>query len=69
MTGAGDRPLLVLDRFGEGRVAQLASDHAWLWSRGYEGGGPPHVRVPELFDAPSGVADLRVTRVAAGELW
>lgn len=40
MTGIGDRPLLVLDRVGEGRVALLASDHAWLWSRGYEGGGP-----------------------------
>ncbi len=40
MTGLGDRPLLVLDRVGEGRVAMLASDHAWLWSRGYEGGGP-----------------------------
>ncbi|MDJ0994435.1 MAG: hypothetical protein QNI90_12730 [Dinoroseobacter sp.] len=40
MTGPGDRPLLILDRVGEGRVALLASDHAWLWSRGYEGGGP-----------------------------
>jgi hypothetical protein len=35
-----DRPLLILDRVGEGRVALLASDHIWLWSRGYEGGGP-----------------------------
>ncbi len=40
MTGPGDRPLLVLRRVGEGRVALMASDHAWLWSRGYEGGGP-----------------------------
>jgi len=40
MTGKGDRPLLVLDRVGEGRVALLASDHAWLWGRGFEGGGP-----------------------------
>ncbi|MEO1460109.1 MAG: hypothetical protein AAFV49_21410, partial [Pseudomonadota bacterium] len=40
MTGADARPLLLLDRVGEGRVALLASDHAWLWSRGYEGGGP-----------------------------
>ncbi|MCY4292552.1 MAG: hypothetical protein OXC72_12460 [Roseovarius sp.] len=40
MTGAEDRPLLVLDRVGEGRVALLASDNAWLWHRGYEGGGP-----------------------------
>ena len=40
MTGAEERPLLVLDRVGEGRVALLASDHAWLWGRGFEGGGP-----------------------------
>ena len=40
MTGVEERPLLVLDRVGEGRVALLASDHAWLWSRGFEGGGP-----------------------------
>ncbi|WP_137702593.1 glutamine amidotransferase [Marimonas lutisalis] len=40
MSGFDDQPLLVLDRVGEGRVALLASDHAWLWSRGYENGGP-----------------------------
>ncbi len=40
MTGPGDRPLLVLNRVDQGRVAVLASDHAWLWGRGYEGGGP-----------------------------
>ncbi len=40
MRGLDGAPLLLLDRVGEGRVALLASDHAWLWSRGYEGGGP-----------------------------
>ncbi|MEO0746111.1 MAG: hypothetical protein AAFY49_12260 [Pseudomonadota bacterium] len=40
MEGVDDRPLLILDRVEEGRVALLASDHAWLWNRGYEGGGP-----------------------------
>jgi hypothetical protein len=40
MSGPGDRPLLVLDRVDEGRIAVLASDHAWLWGRGFEGGGP-----------------------------
>jgi hypothetical protein len=40
MTGAQERPLLILDRVGKGRVAQLASDQIWLWSRGFEGGGP-----------------------------
>ena len=38
------RPLVVLDRVGEGRVAQLMSDHLWLWNRGIDGGGPQ----PEL---------------------
>ena len=40
MTGADGEPLLLLARFGEGRVALLLSDHIWLWARGYEGGGP-----------------------------
>ncbi|MAM25615.1 MAG: hypothetical protein CML55_09615 [Rhodobacteraceae bacterium] len=40
LEGVDDRPLLILDRVEQGRVALLASDHAWLWSRGYEGGGP-----------------------------
>ena len=40
MDGAGRQPLLMLDRIGEGRVAQLLSDHIWLWARGFEGGGP-----------------------------
>ena len=48
VTDAGDtlmetpdgKPLMVLARAGEGRVAQILSDHIWLWSRGYEGGGP-----------------------------
>ncbi|MDD8023503.1 MAG: hypothetical protein PHX82_10385 [Paracoccaceae bacterium] len=40
MSGARGAPLLVLSRAGKGRVALLASDQAWLWDRGYEGGGP-----------------------------
>ncbi|MBM3508204.1 MAG: hypothetical protein FJX64_11005 [Alphaproteobacteria bacterium] len=40
MEGENGQPLLVLDRVGEGRVAQLLSDQAWLWTRGIEGGGP-----------------------------
>ena len=40
MSGPQDKPLLVLDRVEKGRVAVLASDQAWLWGRGYEGGGP-----------------------------
>ncbi len=33
-------PLLTLARAGEGRAAVLLSDQAWLWARGYDGGGP-----------------------------
>ena len=40
MEGPEGKPLLVLERVGEGRVAQLLSDQAWLWARGFEGGGP-----------------------------
>jgi len=40
MHGDDNRPLLVLNREGEGRVAMLLSDHGWLWARGFEGGGP-----------------------------
>ena len=40
MRGPDDKPLLVLDRVGQGRVAVLASDQSWLWGKGFEGGGP-----------------------------
>jgi len=44
LSGADDKPLVVRDRVGEGRVAELLSDHLWLWNRGIDGGGPQ----PEL---------------------
>ncbi len=40
MQGAEGKPLLILNRVEQGRVAVLASDQAWLWGRGYDGGGP-----------------------------
>ena len=40
MDGPDNKPLLVLSREGQGRVALLLSDHIWLWARGYEDGGP-----------------------------
>ena len=40
MSGAGDKPLLVLSREGKGRVGLLLSDQMWLWARNYQGGGP-----------------------------
>ncbi len=40
MNGAQGNPLLIMQRIDEGRVALFASDHLWLWARGYDGGGP-----------------------------
>jgi hypothetical protein len=40
MSGAADKPLLVLSRVDKGRVGLLLSDQMWLWARGYDGGGP-----------------------------
>ncbi|GJE62314.1 hypothetical protein [Methylobacterium trifolii] len=40
LSGADDLPLLALAREDKGRVALLLSDHAWLWARGYQEGGP-----------------------------
>ncbi len=40
MRGLDDRPLLLLERKGKGRIAELLSDQIWLWARGFEGGGP-----------------------------
>lgn len=44
LSGIDDRPLLVLDRVGQGRIGIVLSDHLWLWNRGVENGGPQ----PEL---------------------
>lgn len=81
MNGPNDKPLLLLDRVGEGRIALLLSDQEWLWSRGYEGGGP-HValfrrlahwlmREPELEEealrADAVGSDLVVRRQTIGE--
>ncbi|WP_371168067.1 DUF7408 domain-containing protein [Aliiroseovarius sp. 2305UL8-7] len=40
LAGPDGSALLTVDRVEDGRVALLGSDHAWLWARGYEGGGP-----------------------------
>jgi hypothetical protein len=66
MTGANDAPLLMLDRVGEGRVALLASDHAWLWDRGYEGGGPQLEMLRRLAHWMMGEPDLEEEALVAG---
>ncbi len=40
MEGPDAAPLLVIDKIGKGRVAMLMSDQAWLWAKGFDGGGP-----------------------------
>ena len=40
MEGPDAAPLLVIDKIGDGRVAMLMSDQAWLWAKGFDGGGP-----------------------------
>jgi len=81
MSGPGDRPLLVLNRVGEGRVALINSDHSWLWDRGFEGGGPqlellrrlahwmmkePELEEENLWVEPAGQT-MRIIRRTLGE--
>lgn len=81
MSGTEDKPLLVLNRVGDGRVALLLSDHAWLWARGFEGGGP-HVDLlrrlahwlmqepdldEEALDASARTGDLIIERQTMAE--
>ncbi len=65
MTGNGGVPLLMLDRVGDGRVALLASDHAWLWDRGYEGGGPQLEMLRRLAHWMMGEPDLEEEALVA----
>ncbi|HWA01081.1 MAG TPA: hypothetical protein VG841_12280 [Caulobacterales bacterium] len=70
LQGADGRPLLVLDRAGKGRVAQLWSDQIWLWARGYDGGGPHGELLRRLahwlMQEPE-LEDERLTLDASGE--
>ncbi len=65
MTGADDRPLLALARFGDGRVAQILSDQIWLWARGHEGGGPHGELMRRLAHWLMAEPELEETRLKA----
>jgi hypothetical protein len=65
MAGREDRPLLVLDRVGKGRVAQLMSDQIWLWSRGHGGGGPQAELLRRLAHWLMGEPDLEEEALTA----
>jgi len=81
MSGVDGQPLLMLERVGEGRVALMGSDHAWLWNRGFEGGGPqlellrrlahwmmkePELEEEALWVEPTGQT-MRIIRRTLGE--
>ncbi|TNC74928.1 hypothetical protein [Rubellimicrobium roseum] len=81
MEGPEGRPLLLLQRVGEGRAALLATDHSWLWDRGFEGGGPqlellrrlahwlmkePELEEEALWVEPAGQT-MRIIRRTLGE--
>jgi len=40
LEGPENRPLLILNRIGQGRVAQILSDQSWVWSRSENNKGP-----------------------------
>jgi hypothetical protein len=65
MSGVGDRPLLMLDRVGAGRLALLASDQTWLWDRGFEGGGPQLELLRRLAHWMMGEPDLEEETLTA----
>lgn len=81
LDGPDGKPLLVLNREGDGRVAMLLSDHGWLWSRGFEGGGPhvslyrriahwlmkePSLEEEALFAETNG-SEIRIIRQTMGQ--
>jgi hypothetical protein len=72
MRGAGDLPLLVVDRVGKGRVGVLLSDSLWLWARGWQGGGPQAELVRRLahwlMAEPDLEEDSLAVRVEQGQL-
>ncbi|MCL4676072.1 MAG: hypothetical protein KJZ59_08635, partial [Pararhodobacter sp.] len=65
MLGIGERPLLIQDRVGEGRIAVLGSDQAWLWDRGFEGGGPQAELLRRLAHWMMGEPDLEEEALGA----
>jgi len=66
MTGPQDKPLLILDRVEEGRLALLLSDQIWMWARGYDGGGPQAELVRRLAHWLMREPELEENRLTAG---
>lgn len=66
------QPLLVTGRVDKGRTALLMSDQIWLWSRGYEGGGPQAELLRRIahwaMQEPSLEENALTARIADGRL-
>ncbi len=65
MNGPADEPLLVIEKVGDGRVAMVMSDQAWLWARGYDGGGPYSEMFRRLAHWLLGEPDLDAEKLTA----
>ena len=65
MEAPDGKPLLILDDVGDGRTALLLSDQAWLWAKGFEGGGPYNEMFRRLAHWLMGEPDLESERLSA----
>jgi uncharacterized membrane protein len=65
MEGPSAEPLLVIDRVGDGRVGMVMSDQAWLWSKGWQGGGPYSEIFRRLSHWLMGEPDLDAEKLSA----
>ena len=69
MTGPNGRPLLRACARGRGPRRMLLSDQAWLWARGYQGGGPHAAllrRLVALADEGAGARGRGADRASEG---
>lgn len=64
MEGPDSEPLLVIDKVGNGRVGMVLSDQAWLWAKGFEGGGPYSEMFRRLSHWLMGEPDLSAEQVS-----
>ena len=65
MEGPGEEPLLIIESVREGRVGMLMSDQAWLWAKGYQGGGPYSEMFRRMAHWLMGEPDLAAERLSA----
>lgn len=64
MEGPDAEPLLVIEKIGKGRVGIVLSDQAWLWAKGFDGGGPYSEMFRRLSHWLMGEPDLSAEKVS-----